>query len=427
MKKILALLLGCCLLFALCACEGNGFVETPDAETGALVVTETPATTAAPTVDVKETLGAPILVSVVSHNMEYEAPDGSGRVILSFGYDEAKVYMENDPEAAEHINHTLAVQDELFYSGSGEGDGLNGMLERAIDNFGYVMNEGNNKSVEFSSVRSVRVARGDSRIVCLCYRVNSYTGGAHGTYSDRSLVFDAQSGALLTLDSISTDRTALEQTMLEHMLETVNSDVRYQPILGYLEQFSEKNLSDALRAIIREGRWELNEEGLTVFSDIGELGSYADGVIRFTLPYESLQDLVDERFFPVERLENGELRVLPLSGATDPGLPLVDKITLDADGQELCLAVSGTVYGLAVDSVSYFSDEIGFYQTSTHWYGSYLSNSGLQIKTELPDGMPDLMIRYTDAEGGAHRYLLTQSGEDGSLILMDAESIAAVG
>ena len=426
MKKILAMLLVCCLLFTLCACEESGLVETP-AETDGPAPTETADAPATTRPDVAAIVGEPILISVVTHNEEYKAPDGSERVILNFGYDEVKVLIESNPEAAEHINRTLAVRDELFYSGSGNGDGLNGMLERATDNFGYVMNEGNNKSIEFSCVRSVSVARGDSRVVCLRYRVNSYTGGTHGSYTDRALVFDTQSGALVTMDDLTEDRAALEQALLEHMLDTVDNDVRYQPILGYLEQFGGKKLSDALREIIREGSWELNEEGLTVFSDIGELGSFADGVIRFTLPYDELEGLVDERFFPVERPEDGSLRVLALEDAADPGMPLVDKVTLNANGQEICVAVSGTVYGLTVESVSYFSDAIGFYQTNTHWYGSYLCDCGLQIRTELPDGMPNLMIRYTDAAGLSHRYLLTQSGEDGSLILMDAESITAVG
>lgn len=426
MRKLFALLLACCLAFALCACEGGGAIESP-AATNEPSATEEPGTTAAPKIDVKDKLGEPIIVSVVSHSEDYKAPDGSERVILTYGYDEAKLYMEANPETAGRINHTLAIQDETFYSGTGNGDGLNAMLELATDNFGYVMNSGNNKSIEFSCVRTTRVERADSRIVCLCYRVNSYTGGAHGSYSDRALVFDAQSGALLGLDDLTTDRSALEQALLANMIEMVDGDVRYQPILGYLKQFGDQKIEDALQSIIREGSWELNETGLTVFSDIGELGSFADGVIRFTLPYDSLQGLMDERFFPVERPQDGTLQVLPLGEASDPGVPIVDKITVDADGEEICLSVSGTVYGLAIDSVNYFSDEIGFYQTNTHWYGSYLSDSALQIKASLPEGMPNLMLRYTDAAGEEHRYLLTQSGQDGSLVLMDADSVAAVG
>ena len=50
----------------------------------------------------------------------------------------------------------------------------------------------------------------------------------------------------------------------------------------------------------------------------------------------------------------------------------------------------------------------------------------LQLDTVIPDGMPDLMVSYSDENGESHRLLLTQSGEDGSYILT-GDNIEAVG
>ena len=51
----------------------------------------------------------------------------------------------------------------------------------------------------------------------------------------------------------------------------------------------------------------------------------------------------------------------------------------------------------------------------------------LQIATDIPDGMPNLMISYLDDSGAEHDLLITQSGQDGSIILMDKDSVRAQG
>ena len=55
-----------------------------------------------------------------------------------------------------------------------------------------------------------------------------------------------------------------------------------------------------------------------------------------------------------------------------------------------------------------------------------MEDSALQLVTVIPDGMPNLKISWRDAEGEKACYL-TQSGEDGSLILMPVEDVEAVG
>ena len=41
--------------------------------------------------------------------------------------------------------------------------------------------------------------------------------------------------------------------------------------------------------------------------------------------------------------------------------------------------------------------------------------------------MPDLMIRCRDESGTEHSFLLTESGEDGSVLLLEEDNVAAVG
>ena len=67
-----------------------------------------------------------------------------------------------------------------------------------------------------------------------------------------------------------------------------------------------------------------------------------------------------------------------------------------------------------------------FYETAQLWHCSYISDSAIQLQTVIPEGMPNIMLSYATAGGETHRLLISQSGKDGSLLLVD-ESIEAVG
>ncbi|MBR5343123.1 MAG: DUF3298 domain-containing protein [Oscillospiraceae bacterium] len=430
MKKTIALLLALCALLCLSAC---GAEETPAATT----VTEAPASAAAtpepeplltePDPQIVQTLGAPVILNVMNQIETWYAPDDSGKLILSFGGDVVKVVLD-DRGAAEKINQFLAMRDEMFYSGSGNGDGLNELLELATDIYTMSAEIGTSLNTECSSTRSAYIERGDGRVISIRYRVNTYTGGAHGNFGDTAYVFDTASGRLLTLDDLTDDRAALENALLTKMTELIETDVRYQPIQDYIFSFyPDQVLSEALKGLIREGSWLLGEEGIVVFSQPYEISSYADGSIRFTLRYDELDGILKEEWLPLERPEDGSLFISGIDGGASAAVSLLDKVSTAADGEEFRLFAQGTVYDVSIDSVVYISDHVGFYQTDTHWYCSYLSNAGVQVQTRIPEGMPDLMIRYLDAEGNVHSFLITQSGEDGSVILLEEEHIEPVG
>ena len=116
-----------------------------------------------------------------------------------------------------------------------------------------------------------------------------------------------------------------------------------------------------------------------------------------------------------------------LSEVEDGTVWSIDRLNI-SEGEDLYLTVEGTVYDVAVSRAAYFDhdDEKNFFETERLWYASYMSDCALQLSVLVPGGMPDLMIRYTDSAGEENRLLLSESGVDGGLILVD-DSIRAVG
>ena len=431
MKKGLAILLALSMILALGACSGlqdltieplptpqQTATPAPKPEEPASE-TETPDVTDAPQQEPAE-LGSRVIVNIQNRTETFMAPDNDQQRILTFGYDTATVYIDGRGDSAEAINYALGVQDELYYSGTGNGDGLNGLLERATDNYAIAMETGEDMNLEFSSVRTASVARSDSRIVSMVYLTHEYTGGMHGYYFERGYVFDAESGERLSLESLAKDQEGFDGFVLDYM-KTLAAEQENLIEYGALD-----DAGTALAALLREGSWYLNGEGLVIFSDVYEIASYADGIIHFTIPYGELAPYLNEKYLPIERQGEGDFSLALQSEVPAGTVEILDKVIVDKGGEDFCLQAVGTVYDVNVSSVNYVDDDHGFYQTAEHWTCSYMRDCAVQVETLVPEGMPNLMIRYMSADGTEHRFLLTQSGIGGGYTLTD-DSIEAVG
>ena len=436
MKKIISLLMMLTMIASLCACTALKEVEgAPESSAQPETVEELqpPEESVTPeepqdeaALAMRELLGHQILVNIDHHEEDYLAPDDSGKLILTFVYDTATVHIEGNDAASERINNSLAVMDESFYSGGGIDGGVNGMLEQATDNYTLAVEMEDDRSIEFSSSRTVGVARSDSKVLTLIYRTQTFTGLAHNSSIERAYVFNSETGERLTFAALcdSDERTdALKAYLIEKMAEQASAEDSGVDMSLFEEEGS---LENKLSELIREATWYLDNDGLVIFSDIYELGGYDAGILRFRFSYDEISDYMSERWLPPEREENGRFAIAYMGDVPAGSTVILDRIVIDPEGEDICLLVDGTVYDVSVISVRYVNDDVGFYETAQHWSCSYVNNAGIQLAAHLPEGMPDLMIRYTSADGERYDLYVTQSGEDGSLLLTD-DSIEAVG
>ena len=429
MKKIVALLLVLALAATMCACdelEKLQQVELPPLPT--VEPSPEPETTPEPAEESPEPspepleLGNRVIVSIKNNTEIHNAPDNEAQRILTFSYDTPQVHIEGNDAAAAAINDHIAVLDELYYSGTGNGDGINAMLEMALDNYSYAVDTGAELGLEYSSDRTVSVPRADNAVVSLILSTNTYTGGVHGNYFDRGYVYDAQTGELLTLEKLTSDADAFSAFAASYLVELAKNDETYAS-LDLIE-----DLPSAMAALLREGSWYFDDNGLVVFSDVYELASYAEGIIRFTIPYGALEDYIDAKWLPTQRQSgDGSFEVSLLSDVPSGSVEIIDRVTADSEGLELCLKAVGTVYDVSISSVEYADYSHKFFETASHWACSYMSDCAIQLVTLIPEGMPNLMISYTTADGVHHHSLISQSGVDGSISLTDAESVEAIG
>ena len=444
MKKITAIILALALMAALCGCGSLNNLKNvelpplPDANTQQTepspeVTAEIDTTNSIP----KSALPQHVIVSMEKHSEEHYDPQNGDTLILSFSYETPRVYIEGRPEASNAVNEYIATVDETYYTGNdygiGEGigdyamSGLNGMLEMATDNYSYAVENGvTDMPLEFSSSRTGRVERIDSRVLSMVYTAYTYTGGVHGSYFDTGYSFDTESGEYVTLDMLSGNFDELKAFLADYMIGLYTADKDgYYSARVFADMVTDGDVNAAIAALVRDGSWYFSEDGMVIYSTIYELGPYAAGIVDFVIPYSDLAGHIDDKWLPAERTaEGGSLTLKAQSDIADGSIEIIDKVTVDAEGEALCLEADGTVYDVRLASVDY-SDR--FYETAQLWACSYMSDCVLQLDTMIPDGMPDLMVSFRDASGAQTRLLLTQSGENGAYILMNDSDIEAVG
>lgn len=444
MKKITAIILVLALMAALCGCGSLNNLKNvelpplPDANTQQTepspeVTAEIDTTNSIP----KSALPQHVIVSMEKHSEEHYDPQNGDTLILSFSYETPRVYIEGRPEASNAVNEYIATVDETYYTGNdygvGEGNddyamsGLNGMLEMATDNYSYAVENGvTDMPLEFSSSRTGRVERIDSRVLSMVYTTYTFTGGVHGNYFDTGYTFDTESGEYVTLDMLSGNFDELKAFLADYMIGLYTADKDgYYSARVFADMVTDGDVNAAIAALVRDGSWYFSEDGMVIYSAVYELGPYAAGIVDFVIPYSDLAGHIDDKWLPAERTaESGTLTLKAQSDIADGSIEIIDKVTVDAEGEALCLEADGTVYDVRLASVDY-SDR--FYETAQLWACSYMSDCVLQLDTMIPDGMPDLMVSFRDASGAQARLLLTQSGENGAYILMNDSDIEAVG
>lgn len=455
MKKLVAVLLMLSMAIALCGCaESLQQIEIPPfpvvtpTEAPAAAEADQPVSTAEPaasqdaesatpeqteqTAPVEEENGKTILVGKKTISSSDYDPAEHLELILSFSYDQMRVSCEELPEVCSRINETLATIEEAFYTGNDYGMdlqfmGYNGMLELAEDNYAYVKEyQVEGLSLEFSDNLTAKVTRADSSVLSIVYSDTCYAGGAHGSYGIFAYSFDMQTGEILSLDKLSADPAAMKDALVQIMLSIAEEDQDGY----YSEKISDDFLpaggrEEAFRALLREGAWHFDREGMVIDSSLYELGPYAVGITEFHIPYSRLESVVDGRWLsPAEnRSGKGKLEALALDELEGGDAEIIDMLSINEDGEKLCILADGRIYDVSVTTV-YYVDR--FYEDTQLWYASTMADCALQLQVVIPDGLPNLLITYYTADGVRHGKLLSQSGADGSFLLVD-DDIEAVG
>ena len=336
--------------------------------------------------------------------------------ILDFAWDTVRAESEVYPDAAARITETMAARLDTWYTGTGseeEGSiyGYDTMLGLAEDQY-TMARENSFDPVELSSTLYVSALRSDEAICVLEELDYVYLGGAHGSYSSEALCFDAQTGDLLSLDDLSADPEALRTRLVEEMLRLAREDTD-GTYTDHLDLTEPEDYETAFTALLRPGMWYPGKDGFHIASDLYELGSYASGPVDFCVPYESLSGVLDAKWIPSQATGTASIRLEMLTEVPEGSVEILDRVVVGDGGETFLLCFDGEAREITLERTS-FSEEL--FADGQIFYCGVLRDAAIQMAITFAGDLEDILVHYEDEEG-FHRYLVSMSGMDGSIII----------
>ena len=274
-KRIFALIMALCLVFALAACGQADTEEShAPAESEEPAGSETPAGTEEP----EESEAPEALSAEVTLDEELSTVEEDGVTYMTAQSVAPNVNIEGADEAAQAIASVLA---ERLTVPQEDIDEYADMAREHYD----TLDETERESFGGYSIRySAEVKRSEGVLSVLCTRTE-YTGGAHDNTSVFGLTFDLSTGALLSAADIAADYEGLCAKVAESVSAQAE-ELEEGTITGDLDAYA--------GGVLDTEKWYLDGEGLVVFAAPDELAPHAAGTIVFTIPYTELEGLLNE-------------------------------------------------------------------------------------------------------------------------------------
>lgn len=128
---------------------------------------------------------------------------------------------------------------------------------------------------------SSNIVRSDSRVLSIRHDYDGYVGGAHGYYSRNGLNYDTESGNLLLLTDLITDKEKLAQVLIDKVNEKYADDLLVNNIGEYITE-----------AVKRESLcYIVGYESMTFYFNPYEIASFAAGILTVDISYKENPDL----------------------------------------------------------------------------------------------------------------------------------------
>ncbi len=425
---LLALLLTAALAAQGCSYRRQSGGTSDDPATVATPSPTEAAATPSPTGDgtelsAEETLNR-VLVSYRTDAQDYFTDDGAVKVLV-YSCRTPQVTIPGREDAESAVNKALAALTDEYVAGhdeeGGATDSLQGMLADAKSFYAQVTEAGNADTwTPYAKDRDVTVGRGDAAVLSFLYDDYSNTGGVHGYTTRTGVSFDAETGARLTLADLAADADALRQLCIKTILDLAAGD-------DYKQYGLNEGYEDTIPQLVADGYWYFSDRGLVFVANPYDIASYAAGRIEFTVTYKTLTGVLEDRYMPLSR--SGVQGGLSGALASDKDLTGLTPL-LEADpggdvGTVFVLWADNSVYNVRLAEAVYVESSGGFEYGKQYLYASRMDDGEfLRVTAVLPDTIPNLMVTWKLPDGTTQICLISQSGKDGSLLLIDPDTLS---
>ena len=331
MKKQICLFLSICLAFSLSGCFRTEIFPTitPDSTAGSQ---HSPTTNTEPN-------ATEIMVAVSVPTITENATTEDGIIVFQYTYQTMSL-VHNDPKVADKI-----ILDFL-----NRVDSTRASAQSIAD---MALNANNGRPYVYHLTYSP--LRIDYNVLSLFGNNIIYSGGGHPERTCVSASYDLLTGDVLTLASIMTKDATMDQLcdlVLAGLTEMAEGDYLYE---DYANTVKKRFRVDASQ----DQDWYFTQTGLCFYFSPYEIAPYSSGVISVEIPYEKLNGLLHEAYFPADRATStGDIKITPFENANLENFTDIAEFVANKDGDMYMAYAEGSVQDVRIqlkDFVSSFT------------------------------------------------------------------------
>lgn len=231
----------------------------------------------------------------------------------------------------------------------------------------------------------------DQSVLSLFCNYIVQSGGVHPIQYTGSITYDLATGKTLTLTDIlegsctGSDLSALVEAVLEPMAEELYFD--YQDSLEDIFSADLSNISN----------WYFSHTGLCFHFAPYEIAPYSSGTIIAAIPYEQLEGILLEEFFPTELEDaNGSLYAEFFLPDDTERFTFLAEVELDPNGTEILIHPDATVTDVRIEQGDWSYDGSRFYPEATVFAADSLGlGNGIILTADLTDDEAPLRLVYS--------------------------------
>lgn len=423
MRKIISVLLCFCMIAMFCACQKAPVPDTPQTDSTTVPQestqpdsTEELSQATEPTASSEDTT-APNdephempLIALALNPVTEETLAKDGVAVFTYTSQDISVYIPQYGEAAQMIQTQLQTLLEE------SAESVQKLEAWALENY-----TASDEWVPYSCSVILDPTRLDTSIISFSGELWEYSGGVHPNVYQLTCNFDPETGDALYLADILSGEgmvDALYSMVLDKLAVYATTLGGEEP--AYLEGYEKTVAAHFDLENPGQENWYLTDAGMVFSFSPYELASYAAGSIQVELTYEELRGVLKDAFFPIAVDFDETLSINAAQGAQidQSQFQQVASVTLDAEGEEIALFSGTALYDVELSFGTWINDQ--FTDVQTLFAANRLTAEDLLlIHASIPDTMPNLSISVRAGEEDYRVYFISQSGEDGSILLLD--------
>lgn len=306
------------------------------------------------------------------------------------------VEISSHPDAADAVNTAISALNDQY---------IGEQYENTKKVYDANIGDGTSEGISaFSMERTVRAMRGDGHILSFRY-VDRASLGTENSLSIIGHNYDTENGSELFLADICSDTDRLINICSEDISVSISNNPSYKT-LAFNEGYA-----DILKNLISDGHWYLSESGIVIIANPGELADISAGFFEFTVSYDLIKPVLNEKYLPVEYPgSDGEISV-QLAKDAESGLMLAGT-EADSGINSAVVSVIGNVNRINVYTVKYNPSNGSYALLKQLLFFSDLSEGAcFAVNYDLKGSTPEVLIRYSTPDGTVENRLIGLDSE----------------